>query len=516
MRQFNHFFSSLAFILITGCAQQSTPKHLAIQNPPDLYAAIDKATETGIGDNATRNAIESTVNHPSIETSSQSQTIWQRMKTLYALPEIQHDRIERHVNWYLNHPEYLSRIQTRATPYLHFILDEIEKQGIPGEIALLPAVESAFKPEAYSPSHASGLWQFIPSTGRYFGLKQTPWYDGRRDVVASTQAAVSYLKQLSEEFEGNWLLALASYNAGKGNIRKAIRKNRKKGQKTDYWSLRLRRETMNYVPRLLAIAKIFSDPERYHLALNDIPNKPHFEIITLDSQIDIKKAAELAQLPVDDFLKLNPAFNRWMTSPNGPHRLLVPKDKAAIFKKNLAKLPKTERVEWRHHTVKKGESLNLIARKYRVSIASIKSRNHLHSNRIKTGNQLLIPLSDRPRLVAGSQNMQHYTVKRGDSIWKIARRFSVSQRNLVRWNRLSFKKPLRLGQRLLIKRPLTLTSRSNRNIHYTVKKGDSLFLISKKFNVSVSDLKKWNRQTINDFLQPGQTLKIVVDLKPST
>lgn len=464
-------------VLVTGCAQQSAPKHLAIQNPPEIDTAFsDPLLEEN---NLLSKQPVKTIEATPTETNSAQISIWQRLTDLYALPDIDHKRIDQQLNWYLAHPTYLTRIQQRAEPYLFFILEEIEKQKVPGEIALLPAIESAFKPEAYSRSHAAGLWQFIPSTGRLFGLKQTEWYDGRRDIIASTQAAVSYLKQLSQEFDGDWFKALASYNAGKGNIRKAIRKNKHKGLPSDYWSLSLRKETMDYVPRLLAIAKIFANPDKYHLKLEKIPNEPHFEMVHLDSQIDLSKAAELAQLPLDDFLKLNPAFNRWSTSPHGPHRLLLPKHKADIFKKNLAKLPENLRLRWIRHTVKEGESLSFIAKKHNASIESIKKHNNLTSNRIIPGKQLLIPASDRPRSIANLSKTRFYRVKKGDSFWKIARRFSISQRDLARWNQLSLRQPLRPGQKLRIRTRARQSYLRAKKRLYTVKKGDSLFLISK-------------------------------------
>jgi membrane-bound lytic murein transglycosylase D len=268
-------------------------------------------------------------------------TVWERLLSLYSLPKIENEKIEREVNWYLNHPQALSTIQKRAEPYLHLILDEVEAKQIPGELALLPVVESAFQPNANSRVEASGLWQFMPGTGRMFGLQQNSWYDGRRDIYASTKAATTYLKQLSETFDGDWLLALASYNWGKGNVKKSIERNENRNLPTDYWSLHMPEETANYVPRLLAIAKIFANADDYNINLHDIPNKPYFEVVHIDSQLNLHKAAEMANMSLQDFLKLNPAFNKSKTAPEGagPHRLLIPVAKAEMFKENLAQLP---------------------------------------------------------------------------------------------------------------------------------------------------------------------------------
>nr|WP_305908961.1 transglycosylase SLT domain-containing protein [Methylomarinum sp. Ch1-1]MDP4521828.1 transglycosylase SLT domain-containing protein [Methylomarinum sp. Ch1-1] len=382
-------------------------------------------------------------------------TVWERLLSLYALPEIDNERINQQLQWYLRHPEYIERIQQRAEPYLYFILEEVEAKKIPGELALLPAIESAFKPQAYSSSRAAGLWQFIPSTGRFFGLKQNWWYDGRRDVFASTQAATRYLKELSEEFDDDWLLALASYNAGKGNIRKAIKRNLDLDLESDYWALQLRQETMDYVPRLLAIAKIFADPQQYNIKLHDIPNQPYFEVVNIQSQLDLSKAVEMAQTPTDAFFKLNPGFNRWSTDPDGPHRLLIPIDKADQFKHKLARLPEKERMKWIRHKIQPGENLGIIAHKYQSSVIAIKRSNRLSGNMIRAGKYLLIPVSQRPLNMAASrdhpQTSQVYTVKKGDTFWQIARKFSVNSRDIARWNQLSLTTPLQPGQKLLIK-----------------------------------------------------------------
>ncbi len=441
----------LFIILVTGCAQQS-PSHVAISEIPPVvpssYQRYQPLKPTQIRyrtENLAATALK----------AKQKNTVWERLISLYALPSIDNERVEQQLQWYLGHPEYIQRIQSRAEPYLYFILNEVETKKIPGEMALLPAVESAFRPDAYSSSHASGLWQFIPSTGRLFGLKQNWWYDGRRDIVASTNAATRYLKELSDEFDGDWLLALASYNGGKGNIRKAIEKNQEQNLDADFWSLDLRRETMDYVPRLLAIAEIFAHPDKYGISLHDIPNKPYFEVVNIKSQLDLTKAVEMAQTPVDDFMMLNPAFNRWSTDPDGPHRLLIPVDKADQFKTRLSRLPAQERMKWIRHRVQRGENLGLIAKKHHSSIPAIKASNRLSSNTIHPGKYLLIPVSQAPlnkRFNTQEPSVDRvYTVKKGDTFWQIARRFAVSSKDIARWNRLSLNTPLHPGQKLIIK-----------------------------------------------------------------
>ncbi len=448
----------LIIIGLNGCSQQS-PKKLAI---------FDAATNNNLHSKTEKPDTRSSAIQVNIVARKQpqkiyrklkpkklsNQSIWGRMLSLYALDKIDNPRVQEQINFYLKHPAYLTKIQHRAAPYLHFILQEIEEKNLPGEFALLPVVESAFLPEATSRSQAAGIWQFIPSTGRYFGLKQNWWYDGRRDVYASTKAATRYLKELSEEFNGDWFLALASYNAGKGNIRKAIRKNVRVHRKTDYWSLRLSRETMNYVPRLLAIAHIFANAEKYNLELQPIPDKPHFAKVNIGSQIDLATAAKLANMTREEFNKLNPGFKRWLSDPDGPHYVLVPTKQKYKFYFKLSKLPASERVNIYHHKIKPGESLGIIARKYNTRIQAIKRLNKLSSYSIRAGKSLMIPVradSINQATSPAKPNEHIYTVKQGDNFWRIARRFSVKSVDIARWNKLSLNSLLKPGQKLIIK-----------------------------------------------------------------
>lgn len=499
--------------------------------------------------------------------SAQHDTVWDRLLSLYSLPEFDNARIDRAVDWYLQHPASLAIIQQRAEPYLHHILDEIEAKNIPGELALLPVVESAFVPDAYSTADASGLWQFVPSTGEEYGLQQNAWYDGRRDVYASTKAATTYLKELSETFDGDWLLALASYNCGKGRVRKSIERNEYNNLPTDYWSLDLPEETLGYVPKLLAVAKIFANAEEYNIHLQNIPNKPYFEVVHIKAPLDLHKAARLADTPYDKFVKLNPGFNRACTAPQGPHRLLVPVAHAQSFKRNLAQLPydewadytqyyRTEKVAQNHHKeekiiqakqeeapaitsshykVKPGETLSAIASRTHTTISSLRKTNHLASNAVQSGVFLKIPNGNKPVIDANKPviatsfiskasknkpaNNQVYAIKKGDTFWNISQRFSVSPKEIAQWNNIALKTALVPGRKLLIKssnQQLASVSPSIRLIHYTVNKGDTLTKISRKFNVSIDDLRKSNSDTLIKNIRPGQKLKVIVDAHSST
>ncbi|MGR9114371.1 MAG: LysM peptidoglycan-binding domain-containing protein [Gammaproteobacteria bacterium] len=517
--------------IASGCSQQPTRDAFNISQKPPVIGHDDYSLRT----HTSKFGFSHQTKPVSKSANKKNRTIWERLVSLYALPEVDNERIDRELSWFLNHPDYLVRVQKRAEPYLHLILEEIESKNIPGELALLPVIESAFRPDAYSSAHASGLWQFIPSTGRLFGLKQNTWYDGRRDVFASTQAATSYLKELSENFEGDWFLALASYNYGKGNVQRSIEKNLSKDLPTDYWSLSLPNETFTYVPKLMAIAKIFANPGQYNIPLQDIPNEPYFEVVNMDSQLDLKKAAELANTSMEEILKLNPAFKQWCTAPNGPHRLLIPIDQAEIFRENLAHLPKEERVSKRtlalaqkrqfnsrhsvKHKIRRGESLNIIARNYGTSTAAIRRANHLSSNKIQAGKYLLIPGKSFKSQHAASTTRTSsliYTVKKGDTFWKISRQFSVSSSDIQKWNKLGPHQLLKAGQKLIIKtasQQLASAASNNNSIkqvNYIVKRGDSLSQISRKFNVSVTELRKWNANKVGKYLKPGQQLTVVL------
>jgi len=519
-RSARHLSYLLPILLVTGCSQT---------------AHKDQLSEASNGKFSVFTRGKTDKLHLKKSDEKEHATLWDRMLSLYALPDIDNPRVDREVNFYLKNPEYLSRIQERAEPYLYFILNELEAKNIPGELALLPVVESAFRPDAQSPAQASGLWQFIPPTGRLYGLKQNSWYDGRRDVVESTQAAATFLKELSELFNNDWLLALASYNAGMGNVKNAMDKNADRGLPTDYWSLDLNNETAAYVPRLLAIAKIFANPEKYSLNLHQFPNEPYFELVDIKSQLDLGKAAEMAQTPISDIFKLNPGFNRWSTDPAGPHRLLIPKDKADSFKEKLAELPHHERIKWVHHTVAKHESLKTIAKKHNTTIEDIQNVNHLDFEQVAQGNVLLIPISyqslkgepvnsasavsaishNQPQPLQASK--QIYTVKPGDNVWNVSQHFSVDKDDLLSWNKLPGKAILKPGQKIVIKKTGDLAVASNaptfKQISYTVKSGDTLGDISKKFGVNVTDLRKWNNVPKNSAdLKLGSKLKVIVEV----
>lgn len=395
--------------------------------------------------------------------------LWARLRSGFTMTELDSPLVAKHEHWYSSNPEYMGRMVKRARLYLYYIVDEVEKRDMPMEIALLPAIESAFKPHAYSRARAAGLWQFIPSTGKHFGLERTWWYDGRRDVVKATQAALDYLEELNKAFDGDWHLALAAYNAGERRVKNAIEYNRRRGRPIDYKNLRtLKPETLNYVPKLLAVSKIIANPEAYDITLASIPNEPYFSRIEIGSQIDLGVAARMANVSLGDLYDINPAFKRRATTPNGPHHLLVPAERRDIILSALNNLPKKDRVHWQRHYVRSGDALSTIARRYGVSVRSIQRANGLRGTRIRAGHNLLIPVSAK-RLTAYHGNVTKpvkrrvrriappkngvklvHQVRRGDTLWGIATRYNVYIYEVTGWNGLRRRALLRPGQKITI------------------------------------------------------------------
>lgn len=470
--------------------------------------------------------------------------IWPRVRVGFQLAlSADNQRIAQQRAWYKKHQRYMDRVLTRADPFLHYIVTEIEKRNMPMEFALLPIVESAYDPFAYSHGRAAGMWQFIPGTGKAYGLKQNWWYDGRRDVVESTQAALDYLNALQKQFNGDWLLALAAYNSGSGTVRKAIRRNKRAGKPVDYWSLKLPKETQAYVPKLIALAQIVKEPKHHDITLKSIPNEPTFEIVPIGAQLDLAKAASMAKLEITDLYRLNPGFNRWATDPDGPHRLIIPLNQVALFTQNLQALPPEQRVKWTRYKIKSGDSLIKIAKKFNTSPKQLKHINRIKGHTIRAGKTLLIPqashsmatysLSNTQRTIAkqstapkGKTKKQH-TVRRGESFWTIAQKYRVPVRQLAQWNGLATRDLLQIGQQLVVWVDSSTSGMASSNgtahsptdpqtirrLNYNVRSGDSLSRIANKFNVSVVQIEKWNRLNIKRYLQPGQKLTLFVDVR---
>jgi membrane-bound lytic murein transglycosylase D len=475
--------------------------------------------------------------------------LWDRLFDLYALPAVEHQDIDRELNWFINHPSYIERVQQRAEPFLYSIVRYIEKQGVPGEIALLPVIESAFQPHAISPANAAGIWQFIPTTGKHYGLRKSRSYDGRRDVFASTRAAVKYLKKLHGDFNGDWLLAIAAYNCGEGAVSRAIQKNEARGLSTDFWSLDLPQETRSYVPRLLAVSRLFSDAGQYGVDLRPIPNQALYRAVKVKSQLDLALAADAADISLDQLFALNPGFKSQYTDLDGSYHLFVPADKSKGFKEELARLVLEQGTSGGNSMQDEvrpvqDEPLGAYAESGGdVATASakdvIREENRGEKRRddvipagdtVKT--KVIDKLRDREKSKAGvlakgstdkPENSKRsgravYTVQSGDTLYSIARRNSVTVDEVMKWNKLSKKEGIRAGMTLVLadkeaarKLPISSTGagiKPSQSIKYTVRHGDSLFGISKRFNVSVADLRKWNGPNVEKQVRPGVSLTV--------
>ncbi len=432
-------------------------------------AAIEKEKHDWLLKDRSKNLSEK----PQPDTSN----LWQDMSAGYQLlPEKPNNEIVQKINRYSRHKKYFNQLGEQAEPYLYHIVQELKRRDMPLEIALLPAIESAFRPSAHSPQNAAGLWQVIPSTGRLLGLKQNTWYDGRRDVLASTDAALDYLATLHDRLDNDWLNAIAAYNCGEGAIKRAIDKNKRQGKSTDFWSLDLPQETQNYVPKLMAFSAIVANPETYGVKLPRIKNKPYLEKVDVGGQISLSVAAQLAGMSTGEFRKLNSGHKSWATAPNGPHILLIPKHSASQFKQQLSLLPDAARLpegdrhtfspseptqqqvkrkkqdKPHYHIVRRGDTLGEIADRYQISIKHIAQLNDIkHKKHLKAGQKIKISAKDGKRKKSAKPlATKTYTVRQGDTLYNIANRFSISVKDLRRANGLKQRNKLSLNKKLSI------------------------------------------------------------------
>lgn len=446
-------------------------------------------------------------------------TVWETIRQGFGLADLPEAVVNRELKRYTKHLQYTQRMAFRSRMYLYYIVSETQRRGMPTEIALLPFVESAFQPEALSKSKAAGLWQFIPSTGDIFDLRQSSWRDDRLDVLESTRAALDYLQNLYQQF-GDWHLALAAYNWGEGSIRRVISINERRGRPTDFMSLQLPAETKRYVPKLLAIKALIKDPQKFNLKLPEIANEPYFVRITKSRDLDLETAAQLAETDLEEFKLLNPSFNRPVIVAAHQRPILIPAEKADVFVSNLLNWQATGKPlsNWSTYTLKPGDTLLKVANRFGMTVPDLRAANKIPAGRnVKIGSTLLVKQD-------GSEDISHsdakskmelvplpskrqiiYHVRKGDTISTVAKRFGVKIADIRRINRLKGN-AIRVGQRLKLEvRDVQRRKISARN--YTVRAGDTLYSIAKKFNLSVSHLRDTN--DLDDLqLKPGQRLRI--------
>ncbi len=484
--------------------------------------------------------------------------LFARLRGGFQLDDVNEPAVASQLNWFANHPDFLERTWGRADLWLYYIVGQLEQRKMPAELALLPVIESAFEPYAYSRARASGLWQFISDTGRRFGLKQDWWYDGRRDPIEATRAALDYLQSLHDEFDGDWLLAIAAYNCGELAVSRAIERNQRLGKPTDFWHLKLPTETRGYVPELLAMRRLVANPARYGLEFSRIPNEPYFVAIETGGQIDLKVVADIAGISVEDLYELNPAFHRWATDPTGPYRLLVPTDAADGLQEAILQLTPEQRMRVAHYTVRRGDTIASIARRYDVGPGVIRDLNGLSEHDLPViDSELRVPypniqlpakaaraamLVDSPgRLRHGNRRPQIHIVRRGDTLFALAQRLGTDVQTLAQINGLNAGDRLHAGQKLRVAgggstwvasadrasgasgatsssvaaassaasnvaTSASLSSDIGRRMTYIVRRGDTLYGIARLLQVRVNELMGWNGMAGQRNLKPGQTL----------
>ena len=521
----------LVLLLCLFLASCATTKNTNTEPGAEIPETVQEDLPKGTGDSIDEHLFvpEPATTEPEIagEPTPEYANVWAKLVDSFDLPNCEsHEQSLTWARWYADHGEYMARVMKRAQPWVYYIAGELEARDMPGELALLPVVESAYDPFAYSSGMALGTWQFIASTGKQYGLRQDWWYDGRRDVWSSTQAALDYLEHLNNKFDGDWLLALAGYNSGENRVAREVKKNLKKGKPADFWNIRLPKETKGYVPKLLGLSCLYKNPEHYGFEFPKAPNQPVIAAIEMEAQSDLVLISQISQVGIDVLFSLNPGFSRWATSPKGPWRIVLPLEGADKLQQHLKSHPTSTLMKWDQVLVESGDTLSGLAARHHVPVSVLRSTNNLSSDKIRVGQKLRLPRDEQmltdPLYVQAANELQKlqsgliaseritHKVRSGESLSVIARRYKVSVRELQAWNNISDPRKLRAGKTLTLFQspaPKVAKARSG-NIKHTVRRGDSLWSIARHYDVRVSDLMRWNDLSRNAVIQPGQSIKI--------
>lgn len=512
--------AALGLLLLAGCATTGTepaslPDGAAV---PVRHAPAKPAVAVD----------EHLFNPDRIDSGDHYGNVWERVIDQFALPDCAaHEANLQWARWYADRPDYMARVFNRAQPWIYYIAGELEKRNMPGELALLPIVESAYDPFAFSSGRALGTWQFISETGKRYGLNQNWWYDGRRDVWASTVAALEYLNTMARLFDGDWLLALAGYNAGENRILREVQRNQSAGRPVDFWNLSLPRETRGYVPKLLGLACLFKNAADYQFVLAHTPNEPVVAAVEMDQQADLVLLSQISGVPVDVLFTLNPGYNRWATAPEGPFRVVLPVENAATLQAAL-ETAGSELMKWDQVVVERGDTLSLLASRHQVPVDVLRHTNDLHGDTIHPGQRLRLPRDDQlmidPMYAAAASELQQlqagliaadrvtHNVRPGENLSTIARRYKVSVEDLQRWNGISDPRKLRAGRQLVVfhtpTQTPTIVGSGGSTIKHVVQRGDSLWSIARKYKVKINELRSWNDLNSGSTLHPGQSIQI--------
>jgi membrane-bound lytic murein transglycosylase D len=526
----SRFLLVLLSLALASCA---TTRSNLPEPEPQVTAAAQEDLPVGTGESIDEHLFIPEPVEPETDDASEPlieyDNAWARLVDGFALPDCNsHETSRKWAHWYGDHGEYMARVMKRAQPWVYFIAEELERRDMPGELALLPIVESAYDPFAYSSGRALGTWQFIASTGKQYGLKQDWWYDGRRDVWSSTHAALDYLDHLNKKFDGDWLLALAGYNSGENRVARRVKSNLKAGKPADFWNIRLPKETKGYVPKLLGLTCLFQQPEKYDFDFPHAANHAVVAAVEMESQTDLVLISQIAEVSIDILFGLNPGFSRWATSPSGPWRVVLPLDGAAKLEQHLVSTPSRSLMKWDQVVVENGDTLSGLAARHHVPVSVLRSTNNLNGDMIRVGQKLRLPRDEQllvdPMYVAAASELQRlqsgliaservsHKVRSGESLSVIAQRYKVSVRDLQKWNGISDPHKLRVGQTLTLFHSPAPSQASNRSgtIKHTVERGDSLWSISKRYKVKINDLMRWNDLAKNAVIQPGQSIKVIL------
>jgi membrane-bound lytic murein transglycosylase D len=463
--------------------------------------------------------------------------LWERLRQGFQLQHhYDHPNVQAYIDRYSSNQRLFDLVTERASPYLFEIINELEARGLPLELALLPIVESTFNPNAYSQDHAVGLWQFLGPTASSFGVQQDWWYDGRRDPLVSTAAALDYLTALHGQFSEDWLVAVGAYNTGDGNVRRAIRRSGQDMNALDFWSLPLASETRSHVPKLLALAATVSKGNTANLELEPIANQPQLQAVDIGSQIDIAQAASLAGISQETLRDLNPGYLQWATHPDGPQSLLVPIANAPQLEKAIAQADPSDFLTWDRYEIKSGDTLGQIAHSLETQVDVLQEVNGIRGSAITAGDSLLIPrdihstsqltnagvslsqISALPNQRSAPSAPANYQVRAGDNLWLIADKYNLKSAKIAQLNGIEINSILRLGQRLklqddagqAIKTGSTVDKKvgSNPASIHSVSRGDSIALIARQSGRRISDLLNWNRLSEGEIIYPGQTIRL--------
>ncbi|MGC8467240.1 MAG: LysM peptidoglycan-binding domain-containing protein, partial [Acidithiobacillus sp.] len=499
---------------------------LTISTDPTLAASEGTAAQSSgsaTGGAGLMAAVESLRSGDPLLGKSDDSRVWTTIVQGFRISKVSRSEVDQWRSWFLQHQGKLEQILNNSRPFLYYVATAVAQRGMPMELALLPAIESGYNPKAFSPAAAAGLWQFVPGTARNFGLQNTRWGDPRLSLTASTNAALDYLSYLYNYFGGNWLLAIAAYNAGQGTVSAAIQRNVAAGKPTDFWSLNLPQETENYVAELLGLAQVIENAKAYHVSLPAIPNQAHIAVVTTPKTVALNVAAKLMDMPVNELQHLNAGLSFGVAPAN--YQLVVPKDKATQLKEALLTLPETQAPQpapqpapaaapaphLRYVSVRPGDTLSLVAQRYGVQVAQLQRWNHIASPRALRVGQRLVVYGGAPVASNGGA----ITVRPGESLWQIAQRAGVSVTALARANGLTEASMLHPGQVLQLPgggagaparaTPAVYTARGG---SITVRPGESLWQIAQRAGLSVTALERANGLSRSSMLHPGQVLRL--------